>query len=140
MSIQFFSYRNNGKESLSEHFLVKDFASASYSQLYTDVILIDLRLVDILESIYKHFNCRKVKIVCAYRSAQHEIALKKTGTSFHNDGRAVDIRVIDKDGSYISACKLKSFLEQNEVYGLRIIDAKTLHIDTRIKAMKNMKI
>ncbi len=138
MNIKLFSYSENGNEKLSEHFSVRDFASATYSKLFTDIILIDLKLIDILEKIYETFKCKNIIICSGYRCAEHEMELKKNGKTFHNDGRAVDICVIDRDGSYISAHKLKSFLEKNDVWGLKVLDPKTLHIDTRIKAMKNM--
>ena len=66
------------------------------------------------------------RINSAYRSVDHELALKRTGKSMHTKGRAVDIKCVDSHQRYI-------ILESLIAAGFKGIGIATsfIHVDDR---------
>jgi len=83
-----YSLSRHGSQSLSSHFKVREFACKDGS----DYILIDHRLVDLLEKIRNHFG-RPVHITSAYRNPSYNRQIGGASDSQHCKGTAADITV-----------------------------------------------
>ena len=83
-----YSVRNDGGVWLSPNFKVREFACRDGS----DKILVDLRLVHILQQIRDHFG-RPVTINSAYRTAAYNAKIGGAKASQHCLGTAADITV-----------------------------------------------
>lgn len=92
------SRRQDGKTYLSPDFQVVEFACKDGS----DEILIDLRLVHILQRIRDHFG-RPVVINSAYRTRDYNAKVGGVAGSQHVLGKAADIRVTGVAPSAVAA-------------------------------------
>ena len=92
------SRRQDGKTYLSPDFQVLEFACRDGS----DEILIDLRLVHILQRIRDHFG-RPVTLNSAYRTRDYNAKVGGVAGSQHILGKAADIRVTGVSPSAVAA-------------------------------------
>jgi len=100
-----FSKRDHGNFYISEHFRVKEFACKGTGKYATDTVLIDRRLVAILEKIRNHFDT-SVVITSGYRSQEYNASLEDSGSaskSKHIEGKAADISVKGVDPYTVAA-------------------------------------
>lgn len=86
--IQAYSLKKDGKKSLSENFRVAEFACPDG----TDLILIDERLVTILQMIRNYFD-RSVIVQSGYRTLEYNKLIGGDPFSAHLKGQAADIDV-----------------------------------------------
>ena len=108
----------------STHFKVTEFACNDGS----DKILIDDKLVELLEFIRGYFN-KPVTITSAYRTASYNKRVGGAANSQHTKGTAADIVVKDVDPTeVVKAAEL--FLGSSGGIGLYTI-SKFTHVDTR---------
>ena len=125
--IKQFSLKNDGNKKLSEHFLVKEFACRDGS----DKILIDLNLIETLETIRKYFN-KPVTIMSGYRTEAYNRKVSNTQNSQHCLGTAADIRV--EGVSPIAVALMCEFMLMRDFGGVGLYKGQGFtHIDIREK-------
>lgn len=88
MNIKTYSASKDGNTNLSKNFKVKEFACNDGS----DKVIIDEKLVDILQKIRDHFGA-PVTINSAYRTAEYNAKIGGVSNSQHTKGTAADIDV-----------------------------------------------
>lgn len=126
--IKIFSYKNDGNRNLSPHFKVKEFRCKDG----TDAIFIDMDLIPILESLYVNLDAKAVNITSGYRTPDWSVKVGGYRTDMHTRGQAVDIKVRDKNGKYITAEKILTTYQALGYYGgSGYINRYAVHIDTR---------
>lgn len=124
------SYPYNSNEKLSEHFKVSEFRCKCGK---THIIKIDTVLVDKLEKLYAEFNCSKITVVSGYRCVAHDKAVGGTGKGQHTLGRAVDVRLYDKDGKIINTKYVSCVAQDLGFRGIANINKTytNIHLDNR---------
>lgn len=88
MGVKTYSVSKDGNANLSKNFKVKEFACNDGS----DKVIIDEKLVDILQKIRDHFGV-PVTINSAYRTAEYNSKIGGVSNSQHTKGTAADIDV-----------------------------------------------
>ena len=123
--IKEYSIRANGNDKLSTNFKVKEFRCKDGS----DSVLIDGKLVDILQSIRDYFG-KPVTINSAYRNATYNRKIGGASGSLHVKGMAADIVV-----SGIAPSEVAKYAERIGVKGIGLYetakDGYFVHVDTR---------
>lgn len=126
-----FSLKEDGNRYISKNFRVKEFASKDGS----DTILIDRKLVALLQQVRTHFGS-PVVINSGYRSPAHNANTPnaKSG-SYHTRGMAADIRV-----SGVSSLEVCRYAEELGVNGIGWYasdkDGYFSHLDTRPRSKR----
>ena len=125
-----YDHLTQGNLNLSPHFKIREFKCPT-----TNTILIDNRLIWILERLYKDLNLSKCVITSGYRTPQYSISVGGYATDKHTTGEACDFQAFSKDGKIIDAklvcCKLCDY---GDVFGIAYISENSTHIDTRNKS------
>ena len=125
-----YDYLTQGNLNLSPHFKICEFKCPT-----TNTILIDNRLIWILERLYKDLNLGKCIITSGYRTPQYSVSVGGYATDKHTTGEACDFKVHSKDGKIIDSklvcCKLCDY---GDVFGIGYINSQTIHGDTRNKS------
>lgn len=136
MSVKYYSYNKN--KAVSKHFTAKEFASKSGTEIYSKIIKIESKVIDILEKLYKDLNCSKIVITSGYRTASHDKAVGGSGKGAHTQGKAADFICYSKKGIIIPAKEVCARLESyKNVYGIGYISARAVHIDMNYRSKKN---
>ena len=121
-NIKTFSLKNDGSTNLSAHFAVREFASRDGA----DEILIDMQLVQQLETIRQHFG-RPVTITSGYRTPAHNAAVGGVSGSYHVKGMAADIAV-----QGVKSRDVAQYAESLKIGGIGWYEKSNfVHIDTR---------
>ena len=120
-AVKEYSLKKDGNKSVSDHFLIKEFACNDGS----DNILISPDLVDLLEYIRCHFD-RPVIINSAYRTAEYNKKIGGVANSQHVLGTAADIVV-----QGITAAAVYSYADQINPTGGVGKYATFTHVDVR---------
>lgn len=135
--IETYSYAKDRKKKLSPHFAVGEFASLSGGKLYSDVILIDADLVEILERLYTYLSCSRIVVTSGYRTPAHDKAVGGDGKGYHTKGRAADVNcwhiVNGKEERYHGGAVCCALQELGWNRGIGWIAGCAVHIDTRDK-------
>lgn len=131
-----YSYKLDGIKMVSPHFAVKEFASiGDNGRLYSDNILIDSEIVDILEKLYQRLGCYMLIINSGYRTNEHEKSLSNSVLNgYHTQGRAVDFNAYKSKTELYTAKEICLALEDlgwNK--GIGLISNTGVHIDSRDK-------
>ena len=125
-----YDYSTQGNLNLSPHFKVQEWRCPT-----TNTILIDNRLIWILERLYKDLNLGKCIITSGYRTPQYSVSVGGYATDKHTTGEACDFKAYSKDGKIIDSkivcCKLCDY---GDVFGIGYINSQTTHGDTRNKS------
>lgn len=129
MSIKAYSLKKDGEKFLSAHFQVKEFRCKDGS----DKIIINTKLIDLLEKLYTHVNCRAINITSGYRTPSHSVNVGGYRTDQHTKGNAADITVKKQNGTLFSSneicCALEDIAHEGGVG--RINKVNSVHIDVR---------
>ena len=134
--IKEYSYSKNKNITLTEHFKVGEFRSYNTATklLTTDKILIEEKLPQVLEKIYKElekkYNLKYIIITSGYRSADFEYYLSGNYNGYHVKGMAADIVCYKKDGSIIPSKEVCMIAEDLLINGIGYGNNYT-HIDVR---------
>lgn len=120
MAVKTYSLAKDGSKKLSEHFTVKEFACRDGS----DTVLIDTKLVDILEKIRVYYGL-PVWITSAYRTAKYNKSVGGASASYHIKGMAADIVIHGKTPRDMLLRAINLGVKGRGVYTWGI------HIDTR---------
>ena len=129
MAVKTYSYAKDRSKKLSSHFSVGEFASASGSKLYSDVVKVDTVILDFLEKLYTVFECTKVIINSGYRTAAHDKAVGGNGSGTHVSGKAVDAVFYGKDGKVIPSWKICCAAQDMKINGVAYISERAVHLD-----------
>lgn len=139
MSVKTYSLSRQGKTKLSAHFSVSEFGSVSGSKVYSDTVLIDTALIDLIEKVYSNFNCSKIIISSGYRTSAHDKAVGGSGSGYHCKGQAADFCCYDSTGNQIDSKKVVCYLEDIKCYGIGYKCGGSqyyTHADTRAASAK----
>jgi hypothetical protein len=131
MSVKTYSLKKDGNKFLSAHFQVKEFKCKDG----TDKILINTKLIDALEKLYKYLNCKAINITSGYRTPAHSVKVGGYKTDQHTKGNAADITCKRQDGTLFTSNEICCALEDlNYAGGVgKINNASSVHIDVRGK-------
>ena len=111
MSVITYNYPAEKNKKLSEHFTVGEFAAASdYNGNYPSKILIDSFLIEVLETVYKHFGADCCNICSGYRTSSCDKAVGGSGYGPHTQGMAADAYYY-KNGSPIPSRLISCYLQ-----------------------------
>lgn len=125
-----FSYVSDGAKQISTHFKVKEFASFAGKVLTTDTILINDKLVDMLERLILVLGATKAVITSGYRDTKCDKMVGGSGKGQHCEGNAVDIQFYK--GPAIIDTKLVSCKAQDLGFGgIARISNTAIHLDVR---------
>lgn len=131
MSVITYSLKKDGEKKLSAHFQVKEFKCKDGS----DKILINTDLINALEALYKHLNCKAINITSGYRTPTHSVAVGGYSTDQHTKGNAADITCKKQDGTLYTSNDICCALEDMGYAGGvgKINNKSSVHIDVRGK-------
>lgn len=115
-----YSRKSEGEKNLSTNFKAREFACKDGS----DTILIDQKLVALLQDIRNHFG-KPVIINSAYRNAAYNKKIGGAEKSQHVQGKAADIRI-----NGVSPTEIAKYAETIGVQGIGLYDG-FVHVDTR---------
>ena len=129
--IRQYSYANDGDKYLTPHFQIWEFRSYDDENGYltTDVILIDDKLPEMLESIYSALNCSSIRINSGYRDPDFDTRIGGF-PGYHSKGMAADIACYGPDGQQISPITVCITAENLGILGIGY-GYDYNHIDTR---------
>lgn len=123
------TYQENDKVQLSEHFNSYEFRCGLGRPCACTTILIDDRLVEILEQIRQHFG-QPITITSAYRCDSYNRSIGGATGSRHSKGQAADIVV-----KGVSPREVAKYAESIGVLGIGLYetaaDGYFTHVDTR---------
>lgn len=103
MAIKVYSFSKQKNVYCSKHTQVKEFASKNGNKIYSDVVYVDTKLMEMIEKLFNRLNCSKYIISSGYRTPEHDKAVGGNGKGQHTKGRAVDCCFYDKRGKVIPA-------------------------------------
>ena len=129
MGVKTYSYKKDKNVKLSAHFSVWEFQCKDGS----DKILINTELIDILEKLFKHLNCKKIDIISGYRTPSYSPKVGGYSTDQHTKGNAADFKCMKQNGTYYSSNEICCALEDlNHKGGIgRINKTTNVHVDVR---------
>jgi len=102
MSVKKFSYKSQGALFCSKYTQVREMASIG-AKLYSDNVLVDEKLMEMVDKLFEKLNCKFYLISSGYRTAAHDKAVGGNGYGQHTKGKAVDCCFYDKNGKIIPA-------------------------------------
>lgn len=103
MAVKKYSYKKQGNVYCSKHTKVREMASISGSKVYSDTVLVDEKLMEMVDKLFEKLNCSKYVISSGYRTAAHDKAVGGNGSGQHTKGKAVDACFYKKNGEVIPA-------------------------------------
>lgn len=115
-----------GKQFVSHHFQVYEFASS-----YSNNVIIEQSLIDILERLFAIAKCSKMTVNSGYRTPQHSVAVGGYATDDHTKGIAADIKCYDSRGLIIPARAICIMLEDMGVKAIGYINQNSTHVSAR---------
>lgn len=134
MAVKTYKYGTQRNLQLSTHFIVGEFASKSGAKLYSNNILIDSELINVLEKLFNRLNCTKIAVNSGYRTYAHDKAVGGNGIGQHTKGKAADIMCYNENG-IISSKLVCCTLEDMSVPGIAYISERSTHVDVRSGAV-----
>lgn len=103
MSVKKYSLKKQGNIYCSKHTQVKEMASVGQGKTYSDTVLVDEKLMEMVEKLFSKLNCKYYLISSGYRTSAHDKAVGGDGKGQHTKGKAVDACFYGKDGKAIPA-------------------------------------
>ncbi len=133
MAVKKYSYGKERRVLCSPHTEVYEMASMGGGKLYSDTVLVDTELMDMVERLFAKLNCKKYIISSGYRTPQHDIAVGGNGKGYHTKGQAVDACFYDKTGNIIPAPIVCCVAEDLGFGGIANISKnyRYVHLDVR---------
>ncbi len=103
MAVKKYSYKKQSRVLCSKHTSVYEMASIGQGKLYSDTVLVDDELMDMVEKLFERLNCKKYLISSGYRTPIHDKTVGGNGKGYHTKGQAVDACFFDKQNNPIPA-------------------------------------
>lgn len=124
------TYNYYDKTQLSTHFNVQEF-KCKCGRNHT--IIINEKLVQLLEKLFIRLNCSKIIVNSGYRCSVHDRAVGGSGTGQHVLGNAADIVCYDKNNKVISSKLVCCAAQDVGFLGIANIDNSytATHVDVR---------
>lgn len=133
MAIKKYSYKKQSRALCSKYTSVYEMASIGQGRLYSDTVLIDEELMDMVDRLFEKLNCKKYLISSGYRTAEHDRIVGGNGKGYHTKGQAVDACFYDKKGNIIPASIVCCVAEDLGFGGIANISSnyRYVHLDVR---------
>lgn len=118
----------NKRIQLSKHFNCQNFKCRCGK---SNKILVNQRLIYLLEEIYSILNCSKIQIINGYRCPGHDRELNNPFINQHRLGNAVDIIFYDKNKKVISTKRISCLAQDLGFSGISNItnSYSSIHLD-----------
>lgn len=129
MAVKTYSKKTQGNVFCSAHTQVKEMACKDG----TDKVLVDEKLMEMIEKLFTKLNCSKYIIESGYRTPSHDKKVGGNGRGQHTLGKAVDACFYDKQGKLIPAQIVCCVAQDVGFKGIANISAnyKYVHLDMR---------
>lgn len=136
--VKTYSLTTDGKVNLSQHFQVFEFASSyptpygNVWKVYTDKVLIDTDLIQILEDLFNKLHASKCIVNSGYRTPEHDKRVGGNGRGQHTLGLACDCTFYSQNGKPIDSRYIACVCQCMGVKGIAPITLYSIHIDNRL--------
>lgn len=129
MAVKTYSLKKDGNKYCSEHTRVREMRSKDG----TDKILIDEKLMVMIEKLFAALKCTKYIITSGYRTPAHDKAVGGNGKGQHTKGTAVDCYFYGADGKVVSSKEVSCIAQDLGFKGIANINSKyqAIHLDMR---------
>ena len=129
MAVKTYSLKQDGDKYCSEHTRVREMRSKDG----TDKILIDEKLMAMIEKLFTALKCTKYIITSGYRTTAHDKAVGGNGKGQHTKGTAVDCYFYGANGRIISSKEVSCIAQDLGFKGIANITDKyqAIHLDMR---------
>ncbi len=133
MAVKKYSYKTQKTVLCSPHTSIFEMASISNGKLYSDTVLVDEGLMEMVEKLFNKLNCKKYIISSGYRTVAHDKAVGGNGRGYHTKGMAVDACFYDKYGNIIPSPIVCCVAQDIGFGGIANISSKYqyVHLDVR---------
>ena len=129
MAVKTYSLKKDGNKYCSKHTQVYEMKSKDGA----DKILIDEKLMEMIEKLFDAMKCQKYIITSGYRTPAHDKAVGGNGSGQHTKGTAVDCYFYGADGKIISSKEVCCVAQDLGFKGIANITKKyqEVHLDMR---------
>lgn len=129
MAVKTYSLKTQGNVYCSKHTQVREMACKDG----TDKVLIDEKLMEMIEKLFTTLKCKKYIISSGYRTPAHDKKVGGNGKGQHTLGKAVDACFYGADGKIISAKEVSCIAQDLGFKGIANINSKYqyIHLDMR---------
>lgn len=129
MAIKKYSLKKDGEKFCSEHTRVREMRCKDG----TDKILIDEKLMEMIEKLFATLKCKKYIITSGYRTPSYDKKVGGNGKGQHTKGTAADCYFYGNDGKIISAKEVSCIAQDLGFKGIANITSKyeAIHLDMR---------
>jgi hypothetical protein len=131
MAIKTYSYSKQGNVYCSKHTQVYEMGSTSGKKVYSDKVLVDTKLMEMVEKLFAKLQCQKYIISSGYRTPEHDKAVGGNGVGQHTKGTAVDACFYDKTGKIIPSKIVCCVAQDLGFKGIAYITPYYVHLDMR---------
>ncbi len=133
MAVKSYSLKTQGGVYCSAHTQVKEMASIGQGKTYSDTVLVDTALMEMVEKLFSTLKCKKYIISSGYRTPAHDKAVEGNGSGYHTRGKAVDACFYDQSGKIIPAQIVCCVAEDLGFGGIANISKayRYVHLDVR---------
>ena len=133
MAVKKYSYKNQRKVYCSPHTCVYEMASVSQGKIYSDTVLVDSELMDMVEKLFSKLRCQKYIISSGYRTEEHDRRVGGNGKGYHTKGQALDACFYDRSGNVIPSHIVCCVAEDLGFGGIANISSnyRYVHLDVR---------
>lgn len=129
MAVKTYSLQKDGDKYCSEHTRVREMRSKDGA----DKILIDEKLMVMIEKLFAALKCTKYIITSGYRTPAHDKSVGGNGKGQHTKGTAVDCYFFGANGKIISSKEVSCIAQDLGFKGIANITDKyqAIHLDMR---------
>lgn len=129
MAVKTYSLKKDGNKLCSAHTKVREMRCKDG----TDKILIDEKLMEMVEKLFAALKCTKYIITSGYRTPSHDKEVGGNGRGQHTKGTAVDCYFYGADGKVISAKEVSCIAQDLGFKGIANITSsyQAIHLDMR---------
>ncbi len=133
MAVKKYSLKKQGNVYCSQHTQVKEMASVGQGKTYSDTVLVDEKLMEMVERLFKKLKCKYYLISSGYRTSAHDKIVGGNGKGQHTKGKAVDACFYGADGKPIPAQIVCCVAQDLGFSGIANIsfNYRYVHLDTR---------
>jgi peptidoglycan hydrolase-like protein with peptidoglycan-binding domain len=126
MAANTYSLAKDGQKKITPNFKIAEFACKDGS----DTILIETRLLNVLEKIRTGAGNKPISITSGYRTASYNKKIGGATNSFHMKGYAADIQIGGQTPTQVSALAEKALGDSGIIGGIGLYATFT-HVDVR---------
>lgn len=129
MAVKTYSLKKQGNVFCSKHTKVREMACKDG----TDKVLVDDKLMEMIEKLFSTLKCKKYVISSGYRTPSYDKKVGGNGKGQHTLGKAIDACFYGADGKIISAKEVSCIAQDLGFKGIANInkDYQYIHLDMR---------